>query len=137
MPLTDLDELLEPWLDLPIRGKTYRLPAADAATGLWCQRIAEISMVMRLGGEVSDSDAKALQLDDDEEKSFVERMLTPAVYRQMIEDKVPWEHLRFAGRVAFAWATESREAAVALWERGGRPEASEPAPRPAKKPKKK
>ncbi len=133
MPLTDLDQVLEPWLDLPIRGKTYRVPAATAATGLWCQRIAEISLVMHLGGEVSSAEAESLKLDDDEERTFVERMLTPAVYQQMLDDNVPWEHLRFAGRVSFTWTTESRDAAIALWERGGRPESQAPARKPAKK----
>lgn len=144
MPFTDLDELLQPWLDLPIKGKTYRVAAADAETGLWCQRVDEIGTLIRVGGEVSEAEAESLKLDDDEEKSFVERML-PGVdennnpvagkaYGEMVADRIPWEQIRFAARVVFTWTIASREEAEALWERGGRPEGRRPArKKPAKK----
>lgn len=133
MPLTDLNELLEPWLDLPIGGKPYRVPAVDAATGLWCQRIAEIRDSIRAGEPVSEEDAASLRLDDDQEKSFVQRMLGDA-YQPMLDDALPWVQVAFAARVAFIWTVEGRVAAEAMWERGdGGPEGRGPVERPAKK----
>lgn len=134
MPLTDLDELLTPWLDLPIRGKTYRVPAVDAETGLWCQRVDEINILIRVGGEVSEEDAASLKLDDEGERSFAERMLSDDVYQEMLADRIPWAQIRFAARVVFVWTLTNRDEAEAMWERGDRrPEAQGPAKKPAKK----
>lgn len=123
---SDVTELLEPWLDLPIRGKTYRFDAVDIETGLWCTEIHRIATIQRAGGELTEADAQRLHLDDDEERDFVERLLGDT-YAQVVADKVPWEYVKLVSRVMFTWTIYNREQALELWERGGRPEAP-PAP---------
>lgn len=131
----DLDELLEPWLDLPIRGKTYRIHSVDATTGLWCQRVVELAVRAKAGADISDDQLTGLQLDDDQEKDFQQKILGEA-YDELLADKVSWAHLKHAALTAFTWTVRDRAAAEEFWARGGRPEAKRPAPqdrRPAKK----
>lgn len=139
MAFKDLDELLEPWLDLPISGKKYRIHSVDATTGLWCQRVVEVAMRAQVGADISEDQLLGLQLDDAEELQFHQRLLGEA-YEDMLADKVPWEHLKVAGMTAFTWTVRDRAAAEEFWARGGRPEARRPAPqdrRPAAKTAKK
>lgn len=141
MGFTDLAEVLEPWLDLPIAGKTYRVPAVDIETGLYAQQIVELSARVRAGDEIAAEDVGRLKLDDDQEHDFHRKMLGTA-YDEMVADGVNWEYLKHASRCAFLWTVEDRDAAERYWERGGRPEAPRPAPQdrrpkkktPAKKP---
>jgi hypothetical protein len=135
----DLEELVEPWLDLPIQGKTYRIPSVDAKTGIYCQHIVEVTLSVQTGGDVSEDDIAGLQLDDDAERDFNRRLLGEQ-YDQMLADQVPWEFVKIAAKTVFTWTIQDRDAAEAFWARGGRPEARRPAPqdrRPAKKTAKK
>lgn len=136
MAFKDLDELLEPWLDLPIRGKTYRIHSVDASTGLWCQRVVEMAVRAKVGADVSEENLIGLQLDDDAEQDFNRRILGDA-YDELLGDKIPWEFIKLVAMTAFTWTVRDRAAAEEFWARGGRPEAQRPAAqdrRPAKKP---
>lgn len=136
MGFQDLQELVEPWLDLPIRGKTYRVESVDAKTGIWCQRIVTVAGAAQAGIDLTDAEVASLHLDDDEEQDFNRRLLG-AAYDEMLEDKVPWDFVKLAARVVFTWTVRDREAAEELWARGGRPEAPRPTPQDRKAPAKK
>lgn len=117
MAFRDLDEFFADFLELPIGGKTYRVPDVPAADGLWAQRIVEeIRKAKRAG------DADAGKLDDGDERLLYQRMLGP-VFDEMMADGVGWSKVTHAGMTAFIWATNDREAAEKYWESGGDPEA--------------
>ena len=136
--MKDLEEFLEPWLDLPIGGKKYRVKAADAVTGLYAQHILELGVSMQVGAKLTETQVAQLQLDDDGEQDFHRRLLGDTL-DEMIADKVSWEAIKHVSRTVFVWVVQDRDAAEAYWERGGRPEAPRPTPgdrRPKKKTKK-
>lgn len=117
MAFKNATEALQPWLDLPIGEKTYRIPAASIATGLYCQRAAELALSARLG-TASAEDLAALKLDDDQERDFNRRMLTTA-YDEMVADGVDWQYVGLAARTAFQWTVNGRDVAEEYWNRGG------------------
>lgn len=135
MSFKDLQEYVEPWIDLPIGGKSYRIDSVDAETGIYCQQVLELGFAAKRGDELSEDDLSSLSLDDDEERDFNRRLLGPA-YDEMIADRVPWEFVKHAARTVFAWTVQDRATAEAVWMAGGSPEGRRPAPqdrRPAKK----
>lgn len=136
MAFKDLEELVEPWLDLPISGKTYRVNSVDAATGIYCQRIVEVTLSVQAGADVSEDDVAGLQLDDDAERDFNRRLLGEQ-YDAMLADGVRWEYIKLAARTIFTWTVRDRDAAEEFWHSGGRPEARRPAPQDRRRPAKK
>lgn len=139
MSFKDLQEYVEPWLDLPIKGKVYRIDSVSAETGLYCQRVVEVAVAARAaldsGRDIEGTDVSGLELDDAAEKDFNRRLLGEQ-YDAMIADAVPWEFVKIAAQTVFTWTIRDRAAAEEFWARGGRPEANRPAPqdrRPAKK----
>lgn len=132
----ELEEYVEPWLDLPIRGKVYRIPSADAETGIFCQRALELGAAALRGDDISESDLAGLRLDDEQERDFNRRLLGDA-YDEMVSDGVPWEFIKHAAQTVFAWTVQDRSAAEKVWKSGGRPEARRPAPQDRKAPAKK
>jgi len=135
MAFKPIDEVLEPYIELPIRGKRYRVDAVDALTGLWCQRIFDTAIAVNAGDDVDEDAVAGLQLDDDEEQDFNRRLLGPA-YDEMLADRVSWEAIKMSARTVFTWTISDRETAESFWSRGGRPEAPRREPqdrRPAAK----
>jgi hypothetical protein len=133
----DLSEFLEPWLDLPIRGKKYRVDAVDAETGIYCQHVVELGAQLRMGAELTEADVAKLKLNDDQEQDFHRRVLGDA-YDEMVADGIPWEYLKRASRTAFMWTVQDREAAEQYWGRGdASPEPQRPTPQDHKAPAKK
>ena len=110
MTFKDLDDFLDSSLKLPYKGKVYEIPSPDADTGLWCQNLFSVFTTAASGGQVSDKFADRLKLDDDEELTLYQRVLSPAVYAEMIADKVPWDVLRHMAQTALIWigADETR-----------------------------
>lgn len=91
-------------------GHTYRVPPPSAKTGLWLSTIAELGTVAATGGKLTASDVAALHLDDDEERTFYQRVLGPA-YQEMLDDGVSWPALQAIGRHAFLTFSMSQESA--------------------------
>lgn len=135
MAFKDADELFQPWLELPIGGKKYRIPAASIETGIYCQGIVKLGTAARMGAELSPAEISSLKLDDDQERTFNQRLLGTA-YEEMLADQVAWEKLCHAAKTAFAWITRDRAAAEAVWNAaaGNR---SRPAPQDRRRPAKK
>lgn len=101
--MRDLDELLDPALRLPIRGKEYRV-VCSAYHGLHLHHLF----------------ANGAHLNDDEERTEILKMLGPA-YQQMLEDSVPWARISHAGRTAMFWFGHSPALGQKVWESGGVP----------------
>lgn len=118
MSFRELNEsLFDSTLRLPLRGKTYVFESPDAKTGLWVQQAVTVAARAKAGGDVSDDDLAALQLDDDEERDLYRRAMG-ATFDEMLADKVPWEHLKHAATTVLIWITSDREKAEAFWNVG-------------------
>jgi hypothetical protein len=141
MGFRDLDELLDDGLPLPISGKIYRIPPADAELGLWCQRLISLGMAVQMG-ETLPEGAPPLTLDDDDENALYRRLLgsrqnaegewVGGVFDELIADGVNWERIKIVGQTAMFWVGAGRELAEAFWNAGGDPEAFPPRRRPSK-----
>ncbi|MDF5756661.1 hypothetical protein [Spongiactinospora sp. TRM90649] len=115
----DLDDFFDDGLELPVAGKTYRVPPPSAETGLYCQRLAEAGQAAAKGDQAPDAD-----LDDARELDLYRRVLGP-VYDELIADGVSWTRIKHVGITAFMWVIGNEQAAQAYWERG--PEGVAPA----------
>lgn len=107
----DLGELLSPTLDLPVGGRTYRVPSPPAETGLRLQAIFAGAYFAVSGDKVRGGKTS---LDDDEEQDIYAASLGP-VYAQMVEDGCTYEQIKHAGLTAFIWHTAGASAAEAYW----------------------
>lgn len=130
----DLAELLDPTLPLPIRGKVYRVPSPDVATGLRAQATVAIAAKVKAGQNVTPDDIATLKLDDAEEMEFTRSMLGP-VLEEMQGDDIPWEYVRHAAKTVFMWLVSDRDEAAKVWSNLGN--ARRPEPQDHKAPAKK
>ncbi|WP_336214381.1 DUF7426 family protein [Nonomuraea sp. LPB2021202275-12-8] len=120
MAFKDLDDFFSDGLELPVGGKTYRIPAPSAETGLFCQRLAEAGVAAAQGKDVPE-----VELDDVRELELYQRVLGP-VYAELIADGVSWPKLKHVAITAFMWVAGNEQAAEAYWEQGPSPEAQAP-----------
>ena len=104
MAFADYTEFIDP-LELPIRGKTYRIPAMSLETGLRLKPF--------LSGEVpagmTDAELAQLTLGD--------------AYDEMTADSVPVDAINRSMLVALAEYQSGRAAAELIWKTGGDPKA--------------
>lgn len=136
MAFQDLAEFFDPTLQLPMRGKTYVVESPDATTGVHVQRLFSTATTVIAGGDVSEKDLAAIELDDDEEKELYPRVLGTA-YGEMVEDKIPWVWIKHAGTTALMWIGVGVEAAEKFWSEAPSGEARRPATQDHKAPAKK
>ncbi|MYY08829.1 hypothetical protein GT204_07905 [Streptomyces sp. SID4919] len=111
-----LEELFDDALELPVKGKTYKIPSPSAEDGLKIQRITTMAARLVDGGEAVDTDL----LDDDEETDLIRLCLGP-VYDDLLADGVDWAWLRHAGLTAMFWITAGADAAMTYWAAAGDP----------------
>lgn len=112
-----LDELFDESLELPIKGKTYKIPSPSAEDGLKVQRITTMASRLMEKGEAVDTEL----LDDEEEQDLIQLCLGPT-QAEMVANGVDWAWLRHAGLTAMFWITAGAEAAEKYWNTGGNPE---------------
>lgn len=124
MGFKDLDDVFDSAMPLPIGGKVYKIRSTDAQTGLWLQSVTQIAsrrMDVPDGEEppeLTDREIASLELDDDEEVDFMERMLGP-VLQELLDDGVEWEKIKLVGQTATIRAMSGDEAAEEFWNNGG------------------
>lgn len=116
-----LDELFDECLELPIKGKTYKVPSPSAEDGLRVQRITTMATKLFDKGEAVDTEL----LDDDEEADLIRLCLGPT-QDEMVANGVDWSWLRHAGLTAMFWITAGADAAEKYWNSGGNPELMAP-----------
>lgn len=114
--LEALDELFDDALELPIKGKVYRVPSPSGEDGLKVQRITSVAVQLLAGGK----DINTEVLDDDEERSLHQMCLGP-VYEELLADGVGWAWLRHAGLTAMIWIANGQDAAAKYWAAAGDP----------------
>lgn len=127
----DLDELLDPRLELVIGGKVYVVEPPNAELGLWCERVLQTGANLHAAErdeqvtEVMQRFGDAPPPGDNPDLPLQARVLG-GTYQQMVDDGVAWPKVKFCGHTTFIWITMGEEAALAYWNAGGRPE--QPAP---------
>jgi hypothetical protein len=111
-----LDELFDDSLELPIQGKTYRIPSPTGEDGLKIQRITTVAATLLAGGEAPNTQ----HLDDDEELDLFQMCLGP-VYDELLAARVDWSWIRHAGLTAMFWITSGVDDALTYWKAAGDP----------------
>src|SRR5262245_50084393 len=106
MTFRDLDEVFDDSLRLPIGGKTYVVPPADARLGLYCQRL----LAAGIDAHAGRTPVFPTQLDDAQELDLYQRCLGP-VYNELVADGVTWPKIRHAGTTAYLWTAGDKELA--------------------------
>lgn len=91
-------------------GKVYAIPSPSAEVGLRLQALATISAKVERKMEVTKEDAARLQLDDDQEREFIEQVLG-AAYGEMKADGVSWVRIQKVTQYAYVAFTQSKAAA--------------------------
>lgn len=124
MALQDLRGLLDQDLELPIGGKTYKIPPPPARVGLRLQLMRDAASMRDAGVELNAEDLALLKVDDDEEASFYEWTLRTA-YQEMLADGVTLPEIKVASAGAFLfWTAASghgQEELEAFWAAQGDP----------------
>lgn len=130
----DVAEFVDDELELPIKGKVYRVPPVDALVGLRLQRLLLLARLSAQGVELSPEDAAELELDDNSQAELYKQLLGP-VYDEMLADGVSYPHLERAGNTAVAFFVGGMEAAEAAWSEvaPGKPEPKRPQDRRPRK----
>jgi hypothetical protein len=132
MAFQDLDEFFDDTLSLPVGGKVYVVPPATAEFGLYCQRLLSRGAITMAGGEVAGPPPK-MHFDDDEEIDIYKLALGETLYKELLSDGVSWPRVQLIGQTAIVWIGANIAAAEQYWAGGGRPEASAPTNRAARR----
>lgn len=104
MALQDLRGLLDQDLELPIGGKTYKIPPPPGKTGMKLQLMRDAASMQAAGVELSASDKRLLKVEDGDESNFYDWTLSTA-YPQMLEDDVTLPEIKVAAGAAFIYWT--------------------------------
>jgi len=91
-------------------GKRYVVQSPDFETGMLLQQLANLGAKAAAGVELTEADAKKLNLDDDEEREFA-AMLLGETLNEMRADGVSWASIQKVVKYAFAYYAMSPEAA--------------------------
>lgn len=119
-------------------GKTYHVPSPDATTGLRLSALQDLALKQANGQDVSAADVKRLRLSDEDERVFVEQVLTPEVVAEMREDGCRWEHLKRLAIYGYILFTAGDKAAQHALDEGvleGKAPAAAPKNRAARRAK--
>lgn len=108
----DLGDFLSPTLDLPVAGKTYRVPSPPAAVGLRLQAAFAVTNARRAG---VDAKARWVQLLNDDTTTSLEQDALGPVYDEMLADGLTIEQLNHAGMTAYLWIVAGDDAAHFYW----------------------
>lgn len=106
-------------LDLPIRGKVYKVWPPSAAVGLSLHMKLAAGIAQSAGIELDDATLRDIEIDDENLPAFGRQCLGPA-YDEMVADGVSHTQLERAVATAFMAWTVDREAAEIYWNTAGK-----------------
>lgn len=112
---SELTEFLADQLELPVRGRTYKVPAVDWETGLVCQALWNTALAAQVGSAIQQRDR--VIIDDNAEQDLVFRCLGP-VLDELKAEGVPYPLIRHMGLTIFYWTVVGEPAALRFWEGG-------------------
>lgn len=91
-------------------GRAYLVPSPDGVTGARMVALAGIAAKKNANVEVTAADLDKLNLNDQEERDFMEMVLGSA-YAEMMADGVSWQRISRLGQYAFVVVTQGEQAA--------------------------
>lgn len=112
---TNLNDVLDLRLRLPIGGRTYIVEPPSAADGAYLMNLMALGLAADAGVDVTGFD---LDISDGN-PDFGARTLG-AAYQQMLDDGLSMPQVGFAAETAFLAWTVSKEYAEHHWETGGK-----------------
>ena len=92
-------------------GKAYLVPSPDGVTGARLVALAGIAAKQNANLEVTAADLDKLNLNDQEERDFMQMVLGTA-YAEMMADGVSWQRISRLGQYAFVFVTQGEKAAT-------------------------
>lgn len=98
-------------------GRDYVIPSPDGETGARLTALGELGIKVNKGVEVKERDVRRLQMDDAEEREFMEQVLGSA-FKEMMDDGVSWVRMQRINQYAFTHFAISDEAARAAALKG-------------------
>ncbi|MFD4788797.1 hypothetical protein ACFWN1_17390 [Streptomyces sp. NPDC058459] len=115
-----LDDFLEPYLELPVKGKdgevrVYRIEDPSAEDGIRIERITSLAARLAAGGKTPDTPV----LDDAEELDLYRACLGDA-YEDLRRD-LSWSRFKHVSLTAMFWVTTDRDTALQFWRTGQQP----------------
>lgn len=102
-------------------GKTYKFASPDAKTGMFLANLADIGIKAKNGADLGN-DAAKLQLDDDEERDLMQKVMG-ATLGEMIEDGVSWIRIQKLNNYLFIYFAMGAEVAELMATRLGEAQA--------------
>lgn len=112
---TNLNDVLDLRLRLPIGGKTYIVDPPSAADGAYLMNLMALGLAADAGVDVTGVELEIPDGDAD----FASRTLGTA-YQQMLDDGLSLQQIGFAAETAFLAWTVSKEFAENHWGTGGK-----------------
>ncbi|SEU46624.1 DUF7426 family protein [Nonomuraea wenchangensis] len=120
----NLDEFFDPYLRLPVGGKTYAVPPPNGEVGLLVQRLMHAGIAAEAGQDVDaeglgDLAKSVLEGDsgDSGDTDLYQRILGP-VWDELFADKLDWPVIQHIGETAMLWIAAGADAAAKHWEAG-------------------
>lgn len=119
-PFEALDNFLEDFLELPVRGRdgverVYRIEDPSAEDGVRIERITSMAARLAAGGTRPDTPV----LDDQEERDLY-RMCLGAAYEPLMRE-VSWSRFKHVALTAMFWVISDTETARQFWQTGQQP----------------
>lgn len=115
MGFQELDELLDPTLRLPIKGRTYVVPAPPAKVGL------RVTRLVAAAGQAAQGQEFDAELVADEEEEVLYADVLGSAYAEMVDAGVSWPELKHASVTAMLWVAKDKATAEKFWNSGGDP----------------
>jgi len=113
MPFEDLAAFISPGFDLPIQGRSYRVPAPNGRDGVYLQALMDGAATLTLTSSTLGA-ANTVILSDEKERTVYQLALGPA-YDEMLDADVPWPVIKHAGMTAWIRWTRGDAASEKYW----------------------
>ncbi|WP_042170339.1 hypothetical protein [Streptomyces sp. NBRC 110035] len=120
-PFEALDQFLDDFLELPVKGKdgelrVYRIEDPSAEDGIRIERITTLAARLAAGEK-----RPTVEVLDDEEERDLYRMCLGAAYDEMLADGVGWSRFKHVALTSMFWVISDKETAEEFWKTGQQP----------------
>jgi len=112
MGFEDLAAFISPGFDLPIRGRSYHVPAPNGRDGLYLQALMDGSESLILTRAVGAANKTVLT---DEQERTVYQLALGSAFDEMLDGGVEWPIIKHAGVTAWLRWTRGDDASERYW----------------------
>lgn len=123
MAFADLAKFEDPDLHLMFRRKHYTVPAASISTGRYLHKIYAVGLKAATKQDITEQDAA--NLNDDQEREFIDLCLGEELLATLEEDRVPYKVVSLMAQTLLFDTVADRATAEAFWASGGKAPAPE------------